>query len=74
MSIKPNIGYAVKSVRSFYSSLAETRNDDRILVRAVKLASHSYNDLVNLQDTSSYPPKKARATGGGRKEKAPEVR
>ena len=74
MSIKPNIGYAVKSVCSFYSNLAETRNDDPIFVRAVKLASHSYNDLVNLQDTSSYAPKKARATGGGQKEKAPEVR
>ena len=43
-------------------------------MRAVKLASRSYNDLDNLRDPSSCPPKKVRATGAGRKTKAPEVR
>ena len=48
VSIKPNVGYVAKVVRSFYFDLAGTRNVDPTFVRAVKLASHSYNDLVNM--------------------------
>ena len=70
--IKPAAGYIAKAVRSFYSDLAEVHNP--MFVRAVKLASRSYNDLDNLRDPSSCPPKKVRATGAGRKTKAPEVR
>ena len=47
VSIKPNTGYVAKAIRSFYSDLAGTRNDDPTFVRAVKLASCSYNYLVN---------------------------
>ena len=72
MPIKPAAGYIAKAVRSFYSDLAEVHNP--MFVRAVKLASRSYNDLDNLRDPSSCPPKKVRATGAGRKTKAPEVR
>ena len=48
VSIKPNVGYVAKVVRSFYFDSAGTCNDDPTFVRAVKLASHSYNDLVNM--------------------------
>ena len=38
------------------------------------MASRAYVDRDNLRDPSEHPPKKARAVGGGRKAKAPEVR
>ena len=74
MPIKPAAGYITKSVRSFCSDLAEVYNDNPLFVRAVKLASHSCNDLDNLRDPSSYQPKKVRATGAERKTKAQKVR
>ena len=40
MSIKPNVGYVAKVVRSFYFDSAGTCNDDPTFARAVKLASH----------------------------------
>ena len=47
--IKPNTRYVGKAIRTFYSGLAEIRNDNPTFVRAAKLASRSYNDLVNLE-------------------------
>ena len=58
----------------FYSDLADVRNDDPAFERAIKLAARSYQDIDILQDPSSCPPKKARASGGGRKIKVPDVR
>ena len=49
-------------------------NDDPEFIKALKLASHSYNELEHLQDPSSCPPKKSRRAGAGCKVKAPEVR
>ena len=72
--IKLAAGYIAKAVRSFHSDLAEVHNDNPIFATAVKLAYRSYNDLDNLGDPSSCQPKKVRATGAGRKTKAPEVR
>ena len=72
--IKPSTGYVAKAVRHFYSDLAHVNNDDPQFLKALKHASRSYNDLENLRDPSSCPPKKARAVGAGRKAKAPEVR
>ena len=46
--IKPITGYVAKAVRSFYSDLAETRNDNPTFVRTVELASRSYNNLVEI--------------------------
>ena len=46
--IKPITGYVAKVVRSFYSDLAETRNDNPTFVRTVELASRSYNNLVEI--------------------------
>ena len=48
-------------------------NNDLEFIKAVKLASRSYNELENLRDPSSCP-KKSRGAGAGRKVKAPEVR
>ena len=74
MPINPAAGYIAKAGCIFYSDLAEVHNNNPMFVRAVKLTSRSYNDLDNLRDLSSCPPKKVRATGAGRKKKAPEVR
>ena len=72
--IKPSTGYVARAVRSFYYDLADISNIDPEFIKAVKLASHSYNELENLRDPSSCPPKKSRGAGAGRKIKAPEVR
>ena len=72
--IKPSTGYVAKAVRSFYTDLTDKKNDDPEFVKAVKLASRSYNDLEHLRDPSSRPPKKLRGSGAGQKVKAPEVR
>ena len=74
VSIKPSSGYVAKVVRSFYSDLADTSDDDPEFIKALKLASRSYNELERLQDPSSCPPKKSRGAGAGRIVKAPEVR
>ena len=72
--IMPTTGYVAKAVRTYYSDLADCSNDDPLFDKAIKLASRSYNDINNLRDPSARPPKKLRASGAGRKTKAPEVR
>lgn len=72
--IKPTTGYVAKAVRFFYTDLVDTKGDDPEFVKALKLASRSYNELERLQDPSSCPPKKSRGAGAGRKVKAAEVR
>ena len=74
VSIKPSTGYVARAVRSFYSDLADISNNDPEFIKAVKLASRSYNELENLRDPSFCPPKKSRGAGAGRKVNAPEVR
>ena len=74
MPIKPSTGYVARAVPSFYSDLADISNNDPEFIKAVKLASRSYNELENLQDPSSCSPKKSRGAGAGCKVKAPEVR
>ena len=72
--IEPSTGFIAKAVRQFYGDLKDAKNNDVDFVRAVKLASRSYNEIDSLRDPSSCPPKKVRAQGAGRKRKAPEVR
>ena len=72
--IIPTTGYVAKAVRTFYSDLADVPNDEPLFRRAIKLTSRAYSDLDNLRDPSLCPPKRKRATGAGRKAKAPEVR
>ena len=74
MPIKPKTGYVAKAVRTYYSDLADCSNDDPMFEKAIKLASRSFNDIDNLRDPSSRPPKNVRAPGAGQKTKAPEVR
>ena len=74
VSIKPSSGYVAKAIRSFYSDLADSSSDDPEFIKALKLASRSYNELEHLQDPSSCPPQKSRGAGAGRKVKALEVR
>ena len=74
MPNKPSTGFIAKAVRQFYGDLKDAKNNDVDFVRAVKLASRSYNEIDSLRDPSSCPPKKVRAQGAGRKRKAPEVR
>ena len=74
MPIKPSTGYVARAVRYFYSDLADISNNDPEFIKAVKLASRSYNELENLRDPSCCPPKKSRGAGVGRRVKAPEVR
>ena len=74
MPIIPTTGYVAKAVHTFYSDLADGPNDGPLFRRAIKLVSRAYSDLDNLRDPSLCPPKRKRATGTGRKAKAPEVR
>ena len=73
--IKPSTGFIAKAVRQFYGDLKDAKNNDVDFVRAVKLASRSYNEIDSLRDPSSCPPpppkKKVRAQGADRKRKAP---
>ena len=45
--IKSTSGYIAKAVRHFYSDLADTSSDNPQFIKALKLASRSYNDLDN---------------------------
>ena len=74
VSIKPSTGFIAKALRQFYGDLKDAKNNDAEFVRAVKLATCSYNEIDSLRDPSSCPPKKARAQGAGRQRIAPEVR
>ena len=71
--IKPKCGYLAKAVREFYTDLADAANNDPIFNKALKVASRAYEDLPKLRYPSLHPAKKARASGGGRKVKSPEV-
>ena len=72
--VKPKWGYLARSAREFYSGLKNAKHNDPNLDRAIKSASRAFQDLEKLRDPESCPPKKKRASGGGRKTKSPEVR
>ena len=60
--IKPSTGFIAKAVRQFYGDLKDAKNNDVDFVRAVKLASRSYNEINSLRDPSSCPPPKSKST------------
>ena len=72
--IKPSTWFIAKAVRQFSGDLKVAKNSDAEFVRAVNLATRSYNKIDSLRDSSSCPPKKARTQGASRKRKASEVR
>ena len=66
--------FIVKTVRKFYSNLLDKPNDDPQFHAAHSLATHCLPNIDKLCNPSICQPKKACATGAGRKPKAPEVR
>ena len=63
--VKPKWGYLARSAREFYSNLKNAKHNDPNLDRAIKSASRAFQDLENLRNPESCPPKKKRASGGG---------
>ena len=61
-------------MRKIYTDLSSVSNNGPQFEKAVKLASRCYNDIDNLRDPALCPAKKAKASGAGRKPKAPEIR
>ena len=74
VSVTPTWGPLAKSVRLFYADLKDAKNSDQHFQNAIKLAERCYNSLAELDDCSKPPAKIFRASGGGRKSQAPEVR
>ena len=58
----------------FYTDLSSVANSDPQFEKVVKLASRCYNDIDNLHDPALCLAKNTRASGAGRKPKAPEIR
>ena len=61
-------------MRKFYTDLSSVANSDPQFEKVVKLASRCYNDIDNLHDLALCLAKNTRASGAGRKPKAPEIR
>ena len=54
--------------------MKDRKSNDDELKAACKFATRSFEHLSELNDSGVCPPKKMRASGGGRKKNAPEVR
>lgn len=66
--------FVAKTVRKFYFNLPDKPNDDPQICAAHSHAIRSFTNIDKLWDPSICPPKKkTRATGIGRKVKAPEI-
>ena len=74
VAVKPKWGFYSKAVREFYTDMKDVPNDHPDFQRAIKVATRAFKDIANLRDPASHPVKKARASGGVRKRKAPEIR
>ena len=74
VAVKPKQGFYSKAVRKFYTDMKDVPNDHPDFQRAIKLATRSFGNIADLRDPASRPVKKARASGDGRKRKAPEIR
>ena len=71
---KPTWGIYAKAIREYYCELRDVKHDDRDLKTATTQLKRWCKDREKLRDTSTCPPKRKRASGGGRKAKAGEVR
>ena len=71
---KPKWGFYSKAVREFYTDMKHVPNDHQDFQRAIKVATRAIENKADLRDPASCPVKKARASGGGRKCKASEIR
>ena len=72
--VKPKWSFYSKAMREFYTGMKDVPNDHPDFQRAIKVATRAFENIANLRDPPSRPVKKARASGGGRKCKAPEIR
>ena len=67
-------GFVAKAVIIFYTGLSDIQNDDPQFRAALCVANCAHKELEKLRDPSVCPAKRFRASGAGRKQKAPEVR
>ena len=70
----PKKDYVSRTVRSFHIDMKDRKSNDNEFKVACKFATHSFEHLAELNDSSVCPPKKICASGRGRKKNAPEVR
>ena len=66
--------FLFESSREFYIDMKDVPNDHSDFQRAIKVATRAFENIANLRDPTSRPVKKALASGGGGKRKAPEIR
>ena len=66
--------FLFESSREFHTDMKDVPNDHSDFQRAIKVATRAFENIANLRDPTSRPVKKALASGGGRKRKAPEIR
>ena len=64
--IKPNTGYVANAI---YFNLAQTHNDDSTFVRAVKLTSRSYNDLLTSEILLHVHQRRLEQMGEGKRQR-----
>ena len=69
----PKKDYVFRAVKSFYIDMKDRKSNDNEFKAACKFTSRSFEHLSELNDSSVCPPKKMRASGGGRKKNTPEV-
>ena len=73
VAVKPKKGFYSKAVREFDTDMKDVPNDHPDFQRAIKVATHAFENIADLRDPPSCPVKKARASGGGTKCKASEI-
>ena len=74
VSVKPKWDSYSKTVREFYTDMKDVPNDHPDFQWAFKVATRAFENITDLRDPASRPVKEARASGDGRKRKAPEIR
>ena len=74
VAVKPKWGFYSKAVREFYTDTKDVPNDHPDFQRAIKVPARAFENIADLRNSASHPVKKARASGGSRKRKTPEIR
>ena len=71
---KPKWDFYSIAVREFYTDMNDVPNYHPDFQWAFIVAIRAFENIADLRDPASRPVKEARASGGGRKCKAPEIR
>ena len=71
---KPKEGFYSKAVRLSFENLKSSNWSDPKFRAAVEFARRSYENIDNFDETEEPSKKRFRASGGGRKVHAPEMR